>query len=309
MLPYIEYAYGIYHVIGGLNKISQAMAKVVEEEGGRIVKNTPVKQLIIKGREVCGVELESGDKILCDDVVINADFAYAMTQLVAPGILKKYTDANLQKKQYSCSTFMIYLGINKKFTDLPHHNIIFASDYRKNVEEMSEKKIISQDPSFYVQNASVSDSTLAPEGKSAVYILVPVPNNKSKIDWATIKDDFKNKIINMAIDKGGFEGLKDHIEVEKVITPDDWGKSYNVYLGATFNLAHTMKQLLYFRPRNKFEELDHCYLVGGGTHPGSGLPTIYESARITSNLLCKHYGIDFQLPTTLREKDLVKRAT
>ena len=140
-------------------------------------------------------------------------------------------------------------------------------------------------------------------------ILVPVPNNKSKISWTGLKDDFKAKILDTVIDKGGFEGLKEHIEVEKVITPEDWESSYNVYLGATFNLAHTFRQLLYFRPRNKFEELKHCYLVGGGTHPGSGLPTIYESARISSNLLCKHYGVNFTWPSALRKKEPIKSAT
>ena len=102
------------------------------------------------------------------------------------------------------------------------------------------------------------------------------------------------------------EGLKDHIEVEKVITPQDWESSYNVFFGATFNLAHNLTQLLYFRPRNKFEELEHCYLVGGGTHPGSGLPTIYESARISSNLLCRNYGIEFPKPSDLRKKEVIK---
>jgi phytoene desaturase len=285
------------------------MAKVVEEEGGQIVKKTKVKRILTKGRLVQGVQLESGEKISCDDVFINADFAYAATHLFEPGLLKKYTEPNLQKKQYSCSTFMLYLGVNKRFDHLHHHNILFASDYRKNVDEIAEKKVLSQDPSVYVQNASVSDPTLAPPGKSAIYILVPVPNNKSKINWAGIKDDFKAKILDIVKNKGGFEGLKKHIEVEKVITPDDWEQEHNVYLGATFNLAHTFKQLLYFRPRNKFEELEHCYLVGGGTHPGSGLPTIYESARISSNLLSQSYGVNFTWPSALRKKQFIKPTT
>jgi phytoene desaturase len=78
--------------------------------------------------------------------------------------------------------------------------------------------------------------------------------------------------------------IEDHIEFEHEITPQGWGEN-DVYLGATFNLAHGIDQMLYFRPHNKFEELENCYLVGGGTHPGSGLPTIYESGRITANMI------------------------
>ena len=83
----------------------------------------------------------------------------------------------------------------------------------------------------------------------------------------------------------GLEDIDGMIEEELIISPQDWQNKYNVYLGATFNLAHSLDQMLYLRPRNKFEELENCFLVGGGTHPGSGLPTIYESARISVNLL------------------------
>jgi phytoene desaturase len=198
---------------------------------------------------------------------------------------------------------MVYLGINKKYDSIPHHNVLFAADYRKNVEEIAAKKLLSDDPSVYVQNASVTDPTLAGEGKSTLYLLVPVPNNRSKINWDEIKDTFTEKVLDLVIKRGGFDGLREHIEVKKVITPKDWEEKHNIHAGATFNLAHNFTQLLYFRPRNKFEELEHCYLVGGGTHPGSGLPTIYESGRISSNLLCKTYGVKFKPPTSLKAKD------
>ena len=87
--------------------------------------------------------------------------------------------------------------------------------------------------------------------------------------------------------RGGFTDLRSHIEVEKIITPDNWEKDYNVYLGATFNLGHQISQMMIWRPHNVFEEIKNCYLVGGGTHPGSGLPTIYESGRITADCIIK----------------------
>ena len=88
--------------------------------------------------------------------------------------------------------------------------------------------------------------------------------------------------------------IRGHIVTEHIVTPEDWEQSYNVYKGATFNLAHNLGQMVYLRPRNKFEDVDHCYLVGGGTHPGSGLPTIYESGRISSNLISRRHGIPYK---------------
>jgi len=112
-------------------------------------------------------------------------------------------------------------------------------------------------------------------------------------------------VIQLAMTRGGFTGLADHIIGEKIITPRDWESDYNIYNGATFNLAHNFMQLLSFRPKNRFEEFGHCYLVGGGTHPGSGLPTIYESARISSNSMCDFYGIPYKSPSALSQKERI----
>lgn len=289
ILSYIEHAYGVYHIKGGLNALTAAMAKVAREEGVVIHTGKGVKELLITpDKKVVGLLLEDGREVMADEVVINADFGHAMTKLVKPGVLKKYSEKKLEKKPFSCSTFMLYLGVNKQF-DLPHHTIWFAKDYRKNVEEITKSKILSEDPSIYIQNAVVTDPTVAPKGKSTLYVLVPVPNNTSNIDWSSVAQPFRDMVIQMLNEKLGIDDLEKYIEVEKIITPHDWESEIGVYKGATFNLGHQLHQMLAFRPRNKFEELDNCYLVGGGTHPGSGLPIILESARITANSILSDY--------------------
>ena len=287
MISYIEHEFGIYHTIGGLNSIAQAMAKVVLEEGGRVETGQRVQELDISGSRVNGIKLENGKTESFDEVVVNSDFAYSVTNLVPEGKLRKYSPKNIAKKKFSCSTFMLYLGLDKKYSD-PHHHIVFADDYKSNISDIGDGRL-SEDFSFYVQNASITDDTLAPSGKSAVYILVPVPNNFSNIDWEEEKMNFRHKVLACVEKRTGMEDLTNHIEVEKMITPIDWDNAYNVYKGATFNLAHNIGQMLYFRPHNKFEELDRCYLVGGGTHPGSGLPTIYLSSIISAGLISKKY--------------------
>jgi phytoene desaturase len=287
IISYIEHSGGIHHPIGGLNQISSAMAKVLEEEGGRLHLGTPVKEVIVRGGRATGVRLESGEEVNGDYVVINADFAHAMTELVDRAHLRRWTPEKLERKSFSCSTFLLYLGIDKVYEQIPHHNIVFAPDYKRNVDEITRSFTLSEDPSIYIQNASVTDPTLAPEGKSTIYILVPIANNRSRIDWETEKDRYRDKVLGIAETRGGMTDLRQHIEVEKVITPRGWEQDYAVYQGAVFNLGHTIDQMLYFRPHNEFEEIEGCYLVGGGTHPGSGLPTIYESGRISAGLILK----------------------
>ncbi|MDA3887090.1 MAG: phytoene desaturase family protein [Candidatus Delongbacteria bacterium] len=291
IISYIEHGGGIYHITGGLNQLSFKMSKAFEDLGGKIELSTSVKNVIVENGKAKGVELENGEKKLSDYTIINADFAHAMSKIVDKKDRKKYSDDSLQKKKYSCSTFMLYLGVKKEYPEIAHHSIIFAEDYKKNVDEITITKVLSDDTSFYVQNASVTDKTLAPEGHSTIYVLVPVPNNKSSIDWEKEKESFRNKVLDLLETKGGYSDLRENIVEEKIVTPEDWEKDHSVYLGATFNLAHNVGQMLYFRPHNEFEEFKNCYLVGGGTHPGSGLPTIYESGRISAELIMKKDGV------------------
>jgi phytoene desaturase len=303
MLPYLEHEYGIYHVNGGLFQISNAMAKVIEEHGGSIHTDSEIDSLIIEDKVVKGVKLANGEQVRGDEVIINADFAHAMTNLVANGELSKYSPEQLEKREYSCSTFMLYLGLDKLY-DLPHHTIAFAKDYHSNIHNIFRSKTLSSDMSFYVQNASVNDPSLAPAGKSALYVLVPMPNNDANIDWDAHCQAVREQVLDTLGERLGLTDIREHIESEKIITPQTWETDENVYKGATFSLAHKFSQMLYWRPHNRFEELDNCYLVGGGTHPGSGLPTIYESARISANLICKKHSVNF---TDLKQNTWLKK--
>ncbi len=293
MIPYIEHAFGLYHTTGGLSRISEAMADVARGQGAEIRLGTPVKQVVVKGRSAKGVILADGEVVAADDVVINADFGYAVTHLFEPGVLRKYTPAALERKAFSCSTFMLYLGLDKTYPDLPHHAIAFSKEYRKFVGDVFAGRRPDGDLSFYVRNATVTDPALAPAGHSALYVLVPVANNRSRIDWDAGKAAFRDVVLDRMGDRLGLTDVRSHVVEEKIITPLDWEREYRVYAGATFNLAHSIGQMIYFRPHNRFEELEHTYLVGGGTHPGSGLPTIYESGRISANLISRQYGIPF----------------
>ncbi|MBU1220645.1 phytoene desaturase [Myxococcota bacterium] len=286
IISYLEHGFGIWHVKGGLNQMSQQMAKVLEEEGGKVHLNTQVKEIIVENGAAKGLILSDGSEIRSDYVVINADFAHAMNNLIAPEHKRKYTPSHLSNMKYSCSTWMMYLGVDKLY-DVPHHNIIFSPDYKKNVDEITKSMTISPEPSIYIQNAAITDPTLAPKGHSTIYILVPAPNNKSGINWADYESDFREKILDIAEQRGGLPDLRRHIVTEKLFTPNDWEDQMAVYRGATFNLAHNIGQMLYFRPHNKFEEFENCYLVGGGTHPGSGIPTILESGKLSASMILK----------------------
>ncbi|MEC7744571.1 MAG: phytoene desaturase family protein [Candidatus Thermoplasmatota archaeon] len=287
ILAYLEYEHGVFHSEGGLGTITQKMGKIARDLGVEIRLNEPVREFVFDGKRVVGARTDE-KTYSADRFVMNVDFATGMKGLIPDELRKRWSNKKLDEKSYSCSTYMLYLGIDKLY-DTPHHQIYAAKDYQKNLKEVTEHKVTWDDPSIYVQNACVTDPTMAPDGHSTIYVLVPVSNSHEGINWDEIKDDYMDVILGQ-MENLGFSGIKDHIVSQTIVTPDDWA-SRDIYKGAVFNLAHGLDQMLWRRPQNKFEELDRLYLVGGGTHPGSGLPTILESGRISAKMICADMGI------------------
>ncbi len=290
ILSFLEYEFGIHHPIGGCAAVSEAMARVALEMGVQISLDEEVEQVLFEGKKAVGVRTNRGEQ-RCEALVINADFARAMTRLVPDHLRRRWTDRKIARKKFSCSTFMMYLGIEDRCDELDHHTIYTSRDYVGNLADIEKRHVLSDDPSFYVQNACVTDPSLAPEGKSTLYVLSPVTHQHGNVDWRIEKHYFRRRLLRQ-LHKIGIEDIERRIVFEKIVTPADWENQYEVYRGATFNLAHNLGQMLHLRPRNRFEDLESVYLVGGGTHPGSGLPVIYESARITSRLLLQDFEID-----------------
>ena len=328
ILSYLEYDYGVYHPIGGCGAVSRAMARVARGMGVEFLLGDEVEEVLIddsrqarrraaNGRPVVrGVRSRSGEHT-AHAVVLNADFAHAMTRLVPDRYRRRWTDHKLAKKKYSCSTFMMYLGLDGPpqawaggdqsgpggaggagGVSGAHHNIFLTRDYVQNLDDIENRHRLSDNPSFYVCNPGLTDPTLAPKGKTALYVLVPVSHENPNVDWSREQARYRAKAIEQLgkLGMGSPGQIERHIEFEKVVTPSGWRDDMAIHRGATFNLAHSLDQMLTFRPHNRFEDLANAYLVGGGTHPGSGLPVIYESARITARLLLKDWGIEVDWP-------------
>ncbi|MCK4684004.1 MAG: phytoene desaturase, partial [Pirellulales bacterium] len=306
ILSFLEYEHGVYHPIGGCGAISSVMARIATEMGVEIHYEEPVESLNFHGQRITSVQTAQRE-YKADATVVNADFARSMTRLVPDHLRRRWNDRRIASKRFSCSTFMLYLGIEGRYDDVPHHTIYLSENYRSNLADIENRHVLSRDPSMYVQNACVTDPSLAPEGMSTLYLLVPVSHRHPNINWETESMQFRDVALDQ-MERIGITDIRQRIRFEKMITPDNWQDDYEIYRGATFNLSHDLTQMLHMRPHNRFEDIDRMYLVGGGTHPGSGLPVIYSSARITSDLLLKDLDIQppkhsVQRPSTSPQSD------
>ena len=292
ILSFLEYEYGVYHPLGGCSALTAKMAEIATEAGAEIHLGEPVEEIVFSGHRAVGVRTPDGEHP-CDALVINADFCRAMSSLVPDRLRRRWSDRAIAGKRFSCSTFMLYLGIEGAVDGLLHHNIYIPQGYREHLVDIETRHILSDDPSFYVQNACLTDPDLAPPGMSTLYVLVPVTHQHANVDWSETRDRYRALVLRQ-LGKVGVNDVEKRIRFERIITPADWDRRSNIHLGATFNLAHNLGQMLHLRPRNRFDELDGVYLVGGGTHPGSGLPVIFESSRITSRLLLADLGLPWR---------------
>lgn len=287
ILSFLEYEHGVMHPIGGCGAVSRALADLVQELGGEIELDTPVERIEISGGRVRGVATARGS-VAADAVVVNGDFAQVIPGLLPERDRRGWSDRKIESARYSCSTFMLYLGLDRPLPELAHHTIVLSADYQENIRAIEAGQVPGR-PSFYLANPAVSDPSMAPPGGSALYLLVPMPHLQPGQDWTAIAPALRRQ----ALDRLRVLGLGDierHIRHERMVTPQHWRDEFAVYRGATFNLAHDFGQMLLFRPKNRFSRAG-VYLVGGGTHPGSGLPVIFESARISSQLLARDYGL------------------
>ena len=289
ILSFLEYEYGVFHPVGGCGAITRAMGRICEEMGVTIHCNEPVEEISFSGRKARGVKT-SRRELQADAVIMNAEFAEAARKLIPRSLRSRWTDDAIAKKDHSCSTFMLYLGIVGRYDNVSHHTIYLSKDYRGNLHDIEKGHTLSNDPSIYVQNASVSDDTLAPEGMSSLYVLAPVTHGCNGVNWSRDTAPFREQVLDQMA-KIGMADVRERIRTERILTPANWAAEFALHRGSTFSMAHSLSQMLHLRPHNRFEETEGVYLAGGGTHPGSGLPVIFESARISAKLMLDDLGV------------------
>lgn len=274
IISYTDHVQKIFHPMGGMYEIPLALEKMSRKFGARFNYNTEVKGVREKDDSV--FIKAGGRESVFDRAVINADYSYAQEELLGN---------NLADYRYSCSVYLLYLGLKQKVEGLAHHNLFFSRDLKKNLARIFSEKAIPEDPSFYVHTPTVTDPSLAPQGKDIFYILVPVPNLKgNKEDLAAREEELRGKVFAKINDSLKID-LDDLIEVEHKFYPKDFISRYNIKYGATFGLAHNLTQSAFFRPPNFDSRVKGVYFAGASVQPGGGLPVVIASSRVASEMV------------------------
>jgi phytoene desaturase len=289
LITYADLALGMWYPKGGIYSIIEDMLDIAADLGVEVRTHAPVRQIAIENGRVTGVYLESGEFMPADLVVSNADLPYTYRCLVDPAHRKHYPNTRLDKMRYSCSGYLLYLGVDKTYSHMRHQALYFSEDYRANLDAIFKTKTLPEAPSFHLNLPTVTDSSLAPEGHSLIYILAPMPNLTAPINWQQAAPIVREQLLT-EIEKIVDPNIRRHIIWERQYTPEDFQNDINAVHGTAFgSLAQGFFQSAYFRPHNKARDIEGLYFVGQGTYPGIGMPMVLLSAKLVTERIVKEW--------------------
>ena len=284
LILFLEKKWGIHYSMGGTGSVVQALEKLMLEENIKIIKGAEVTEILTENKKVKGIKINNSKIINSDYIICNSDPPNVYNNLI-----KSKEDYNFLFKQkmkrmdYSMGLFVYYFGSKKKYDHIAHHTIYFGETYEKHLDKIFEKKILSQDISYYLHRPSATDPNMAPNGQDAFYVLVPVPNNLSKINWIKQGDKFKELVLDK-MDKTVLPGIKENVVSDFYLTPDYFEIDLATLYGSGFSIQPKFSQSAYFRFHNQSEIYKNLYFVGAGTHPGAGMPGVLSSAKVLDKL-------------------------
>jgi phytoene desaturase len=280
-VSYMETGLGIWYPKGGMYSLSLALQKLVKDLGGEIVCKTPVDHIIVNGGVAVGVELTKAKKVLADVVVANADLVYTYKNLIAADHRPTMPNKKLDSLKQASSALLFYWGVDDECAGMLHHNVYLCRDFKTNLEQILKQKKLPSNPSFYTYIPTKTDPSLAPRGKNVMYILVPVPNLSSAVDWPAGIARIRSQVLRRLKSEYGLDITK-KIETEAVFTPHDFEAKFNLTDGSAFGLSHHFMQSGVFRPSNKSKDIQNLYFVGASTQPGGGIPMVTLSAKLAT---------------------------
>ena len=284
LILFLEKKWGIHYSLGGTGNLVKAFERLMKEEKIEIIKNSSVTELTNLNNQIVSVTVNNKDVLKADYIICNSDPPNVYKNLIKPNNYGFLFNKKIERMNYSMGLFVYYFGSKKQYNDVAHHTICFGKSYKDHLNKIFEKKELSEDISYYLHRPTATDPSMAPPGQDCFYVLVPVPNNLSNINWHKEGEKFKQLIINKMSEQI-LPNLRENITADFYVTPDYFENDLSTLHGSGFSIQPKFTQSAYFRFHNKSEIFNNLYFVGAGTHPGAGIPGVISSAKVLDELL------------------------
>ena len=284
LILYLEKKWGIHYSMGGTGNIIKGLERLMIEEKIKILKDSEVTSINLNQNKIKSVTINNQKEFDADNVICNADPPAVYEKMLINKKKNNFFNWKKKRMDYSMGLFVYYFGTKKVYENVEHHTIKFGNKYKEHLQDIFDKKKLNEDISYYLHRPSATDKSMAPKDHDCFYVLVPVPNNQSGIDWSIEGDKIKNLVIDK-MEKSLLPNLRENIIEDFYLTPDYFEKELNTKYGSGFSIQPKFSQSAYFRFHNKSEVCDGLYFVGAGTHPGAGVPGVLSSAKVLDKIL------------------------
>lgn len=290
LMNYADLCLGTWYPKGGMHKIVEGMVSLAREKGVEILLNQEVKRIVTQGGLATSVETR--DQVYhCDVVVGGADYHHVEQQLLSVED-RRYSEEYWDKRVMAPSSLLFYLGIDKKLTGLHHHNLFFDRDFARHAHEIYEVPQWPEDPLFYVCAPSVTDQTVAPQGKENVFILIPLAPDLE--DTEEMREKYYHMVMDRLEDLTG-QTVRDHVLYKRSYAHADFKTDYHAYKGNAYGLANTLLQTAFLKPKLRSNKVKNLFYTGQLTTPGPGVPPSLISGQVVAAEICKVFKIKKEL--------------
>lgn len=284
---------GIWYPMGGTRAIPEALVRLATELGVRFHTNTGVARISTDAQDsagrdpkkVTGLVTDRGDVYAFDSIVSNSDAVRTHRELIGGPVARHFN----AKREYepACSGVVLYLGLNKRYEHLAHHDFVFSRDAHEEFHHIYDLGEPAPDPTCYLAATAATDPASAPAGGEALYVLVHTPYLRPHHDWTKMLPEYRQVILDKLKRTAGMPDIEDRIVFERALTPADIHERYRVLNGAIYGISSHGRYQGAFKPANKSRELQGLYLAGGAAHPGPGMPMVIMSGWIAGDTLDK----------------------
>jgi phytoene desaturase len=282
MMNYADMALGTWYPMGGMHKIVEGMVAVAEELGVEIKLNEEVQQIYVPNGHATKVITQNGE-YAADIVVGGADYHHVEQSLLQPEH-RMYSPSYWDKRTMAPSSLLFYLGVDKKIENIHHHNLYFDADFKKHAVEIYDKPQWPSDPLFYVCAPSVTDPSVAPEGKENLFVLIPLAPDLEDTD--ELREQYFNIVMDRLENLTG-QDIRTHISYKRSFAHRDFERDYHAFKGNAYGLANTLFQTAFLKPKLKSKKVQNLYYTGQLTTPGPGVPPSLISGSVVANEIYK----------------------
>jgi len=280
-MNFADFGLGTWHPKDGMYSIVKGMVKLAESFGVKIHLDSPVEEILLENKKAVGVKINA-QNILSDIVLSGADYHH--TETLLPEDLRAYSEAYWNKKTFAPSSLLFYVGLNKKVKNVSHHTLFFDVDFDTHAKTIYDTTQWPEEPLFYANFPSISDPNMAPTGKEACFILIPIAPGLEDTE------ELRNRYFEIVIDRletQTEQGLKKDILFMESFCVNDFISVYNSYKGNAYGMANTLSQTAFLRPKLKSKKVKNLFFTGQLTVPGPGVPPALISGKLVAGLIEK----------------------